>query len=128
MFASDDARIEHGEKNSGQRAEREVHGGVIHSQAAARERGAEQIYLGDGDEVTGVDEVYQGANLKLVPALYGSCVSWGGGILRVSQLGLKWGNRHELPAQDKSEHHGQPSITAKVLTAIALRFLGHSFV
>jgi hypothetical protein len=92
LFASHDACIKHGKKDSGQRAEREVYGCVIHSQAAARERGAKQVYLSDGDEVTGVDEVYQGANLKLVTAAHGSCVGWRGRVLRASELGLKWGN------------------------------------
>jgi hypothetical protein len=72
LFAPDDACIKNGKKDSSQRTECEVYGGVIYSQAATREGGAEQVHLGKGDEVAGVDEVYQGSDLKLVPASRGS--------------------------------------------------------
>ncbi len=68
LLASQRARVEHWEEDGGQGAEGVVDGGVVNGNAAAGEGGAEEVYLGGGDEVAGVDKVDQGADLKLVAA------------------------------------------------------------
>ena len=66
LLAADDARVEHGEEEGGEGAKHEVHGEVVDGQAAARNRGAKDVDLDDGDDVAGVDEVNEGADLELV--------------------------------------------------------------
>ena len=57
LLASQRARVEHGEEDGGEGAKGVVDGGVVNGDALAGERGAEEVYLGGGDEVAGVDEV-----------------------------------------------------------------------
>ena len=122
MLAADDARVEHGEQEGGERAKHEVHGEVVDGQAAARNRGAKDVYLDGGNDVAGVDKVDEGADLELVAD---TDVREGRGAVHVEGVRGSGGDEHEFPAQNKRKHDSQPSTRLLVLV---MRISRHSFV
>ena len=140
LFAADGAGVEDGQEHGSEGAECVVDGGVVaanvrdqnrilccnlgggvHGDACACDGREQEIYLGGGDEVAGVDEVDQGADLQLVSAQHGGVRRRARGARVIAGC-----DAHELPTQDECQEHSQPGVAAHVPRVLNCRAFIHA--